>query len=376
MTSRGHLFYTARIDKETQMRITFAVLAALVAYLLFWPVPIEPVAWQAPTAPTLTGDYAINDRLAGVTRLGVNQGNGPEDVAVDAAGNLFVGYDDGRLVRFDADGNNPDLLANTAGRPLGLDFDNDGNLIVADGYKGLLRVAMSGKIEVLAAEADGTPFLFTDDVDVAADGRIYFSDASSKFGPAMKARDDVLEHGGHGRLLQFDPATGVTTTLLDGLQFANGVAVAPDQQSVLITQTGSYNIVRYWIEGERAGEHEIFFDNLPGIPDGMSSNGRDTYWVALYGPRNALLDAMSNWPLLRKMAFRLPMWLQPEPAPHAFVLGLSLDGSVTNNLQHFGPDSFHPITSVEEANGKLYLGSLTQPAFAVIDAPAGVSAND
>lgn len=358
------------------MRIIVAILAALLAYLLLWPVPIEPVAWQAPTAPALEGDYAINDQLAGVTRLGLNEGNGPEDVAVDAAGNLFVGYDDGRLVRFDADGSNPDLLANTEGRPLGLDFDNDGNLIVADGYKGLLRVAMSGQIEVLSTEADGIPFLFTDDVDVAADGRIYFSDASSKFGPAMKARDDVLEHGGHGRLLQFDPATGVTTTLLDGLQFANGVAVAPDQQSVLITQTGSYNIIRYWIEGERAGEHEIFFDNLPGIPDGMSSNGRDTYWVALYAPRNALLDAMSNWPFLRKMAFRLPMWLQPQPAPHAFVLGLSLDGDVTHNLQHVGTDSFHPITSVEQANGKLYLGSLTQPAFAEIDAPAGVSTDE
>ena len=358
------------------MRIMVAVLAALLAYLLFWPVPIEPVAWQAPAAPALTGQYATNARLAEAKRLGVNEGNGPEDVAVDSAGNLFVGYDDGRLVRFDADGSTPDLLTNTEGRPLGLDFDRDGNLIVADGYKGLLRVAMSGQIEVLSTEADGIPFLFTDDVDVADDGRIYFSDASSKFGPAMKARDDVLEHGGHGRLLQFDPATGVTTTLLDGLQFANGVAVAPDQQSVLITQTGSYNIVRYWIEGERAGEHNIFFDNLPGIPDGMSSNGSDTYWVALYAPRNALLDAMSNWPFLRKMAFRLPMWLQPQPAPHAFVLGLSLDGDVTHNLQHVGTDSFHPITSVEQANGKLYLGSLTQPAFAVIDAPAGVSADE
>ena len=358
------------------MRISAVVLAALLAYLLFWPVPIEPVAWQAPAAPALTGDYAINDRLAGLTRLGEGQGVGPEDVAVDAAGNLFVGYEDGRLVRFDADGNNADLLANTGGRPLGLDFDNDGNLIVADGYKGLLRVAMSGKIDVLTSEADGMPFLFTDDVDVADDGRIYFSDASSKFGPALKARDDILEHGGHGRLLQFNPATGVTTTLLDGLQFANGVAVAPDQQSVLVTQTGSYNIVRYWIAGERAGEHEIFFDNLPGIPDGMSSNGRDTYWVALYAPRNAVLDALSDWPFLRKMAFRLPQWMQPQPAAHAFVLGLSLDGRVTHNLQHVGADSFYPITSVEQANGKLYLGSLTQPAFAVIDAPAGVSTDE
>lgn len=358
------------------MRLFFAVLVLLLGYLLFWPVPINPVAWQAPTAPELTGDYAINDRLATVTRHAQGVGLGPEDVAVDSDGNIFVGYVDGRLVRFDADGNNPDLLANTNGRPLGLAFDQDGNLIVADAEQGLLKVAMSGKIEVLSTEADGVPFRFTDDVDVAADGRIFFSDASSKFGPALHARDDILEHGGHGRLLMFDPASGETTTLLSNLEFANGVAVAPDQQSVLVTQTGSYNIIRYWIAGERAGDSEIFFDNLPGIPDGMSSNGRDTYWVALFAPRNALLDHLSDLPFLRKMAFRLPMWMQPQPATHAFILGLSLDGRVTHNLQHVGADSFYPITSVEEVNGKLYLGSLTQPAFATINVPTGEEADE
>ena len=353
--------------------VAIALILALLGYLLFWPVPVEPVAWQAPPAPALEGRYAINDRLAAVTRLGEGVGIGPEDVAIAANGHLFVGYEDGRLVRFDATGQSPDLLANTGGRPLGLAFDADGNLIVADGYRGLLRVAMSGQIEVLATGADGIPFLFTDDVDVAANGRIYFSDASSKFGPAMKARDDIIEHGGHGRLLEYDPQTGHTRTLLAGLQFANGVAVAPDQQSVLVTQTGSYDVVRYWLTGERAGQHEVFFANLPGIPDGISSNGRDTYWVALFAPRNAVLDALSDKPFLRKLAFRLPQWLQPQPAAHGFVLGLSLDGEVTQVMHHVGKDSFHPITSVEEANGQLYLGSLTQPAFAVLPAPAGAS---
>jgi sugar lactone lactonase YvrE len=351
------------------MRPLVVLLVLLVAYLLLWPVPIEPVAWDAPEAPALEGRYAINDRLVAITRLGEGVGVGPEDVAVDADGRIYVGYEDGRLVRFDAEGERPEVVADTGGRPLGLAFDPTGSLIVADGHRGLLRVSPSGSIEVLATEAEGVPFGFTDDVDVAADGTIYFSDASSKFGPKMKARDDILEHGGHGRLLRHDPVTGETTVLLRDLQFANGVAVAPDQRSVLVTQTGSYDIVRYWLEGERAGEHEVFFENLPGLPDGMSSNGRDTYWVALYAPRNRFLDATSGRPLLRKIAFRLPTWLQPQPAPHAFVLGLSLEGEVVHNLQHVGPESFHPITSVEEVGGRLYLGSLTQPAFGVIDAP-------
>ncbi len=99
--------------------------------------------------------------------------------------------------------------------------------MVADGYRGLLRVNPgSGRVEVLTDGADGVPFRFTDDVDVASDGTIYFTDASSKFGPAMHARDDIIEHGGHGRFLKFDPASGATTVLIDGLQFANGVALS------------------------------------------------------------------------------------------------------------------------------------------------------
>jgi sugar lactone lactonase YvrE len=349
------------------VKILAAATLALLAWLAFWPVPIEPVAWQAPEAPSLEGVYAPNERLAAVRRLAIGVGIGPEDVAVDAVGQLYVGYEDGRLVRFDSDGGNPTLLADTGGRPLGLAFDPDGRLVVCDGYKGLLRVSMDGVIEVLATAADGVPFGFTDDLDIAFDGTIYFTDASWKFGPAMKARDDILEHGGHGRLLRHDPASGVTTVLLDGLQFANGVALAPDGRSVLVAQTGRYDVLRYWLEGEKSGSHEVFIENLPGIPDGISSNGRDTYWLALFTVRNPMLDALSNWPRLRKVAYRLPAFLQPQPVRHAFVLGLSLDGQVSHNLQHAGRDSFSPVTSVEEAHGRLYLGSLTQDAFGVFD---------
>jgi sugar lactone lactonase YvrE len=348
------------------MRIVAVIVVVLIAYLAFWPVPLEPVGWDAPEAPALEGRYAVNERLAGVERLGAGEGVGPEDVAIDELGRLFVGYEDGRIVRFRPDGTGPVLVADTGGRPLGLQHDREGRLVVCDGYKGLLRITADGRIEILATEAEGVPFGFTNDLDIAPDGVIYFSDASYKFGPAMKARDDVLEHGGRGRLLRHDPSTGATTVLLDGLQFANGVALAPDGNSVLVAQTGRYDVLRYWLRGPRAGEHEVFIENLPGIPDGLSSNGRDTYWLALFTVRNPALDALSGWPRLRKVVFRLPEFLQPRPVRHAFVLGLSLDGEILHNLQHAGPASFSPVTSATEAGGRLYLGSLERDAFGVL----------
>lgn len=348
--------------------VSLGSLAVLLAYLLAWPVPIDPVAWQPPAAPALEDPYAPNDALASVRRIGEGVGEGPEDVAVDEQGRFYVGYADGRIVRFASETAPGETLVDTGGRPLGLDFDPEGRLVIADGVKGLLRLDVAqGRLETLATAAEGVPFGFVDDVDVADNGLIYFSDASTKFGPAHGGRDDILEHGGHGRLLVHDPATGETRVLLSGLQFANGVALCPHQSCVLVNETGNYDVIRYWLRGARAGQHEVLVDNLPGLPDGISSNGTDTYWLALYAPRNAVLDAMAGRPWLRKLVWRLPMFVQPQPAPHAFVLGLALDGEVIHNLQHLGEGSYHPITSVEQYGDVLLLGSLSQPSFAIYD---------
>ncbi len=369
----------ANADMTMKKILALLIIIAIAAYLLFWPVSIEPVAWQAPTAPALEGPYATNTTLSDSRILGKDEGIGPEDVAIDDEGDLYVGYVDGRIVRFDPDGNNPDLIANTEGRPLGLDFAPSGNLIVADGYKGLLSISAAGAITTLSDSANGLAYGFTDDVDVDSNGIAYFSDASSKFGPAMHARDDIMEHGGHGRLLRYDPATNQAEVLLDGLQFANGIALSQNEDFVLVTETGNYRIVRYWLKGDKAGTHDIFMDNLPGIPDGISANGDGTFWLALFSPRNAMLDSLSDKPLLRKVAFRMPSFLQPQPVHHGFVLGLDEQGQVTHNLQDNSDGAFAPITSAEQHGNTLYLGSLTEPRFAAYplgDNSAATRSND
>jgi sugar lactone lactonase YvrE len=344
-------------------------LLILLAYLFFWPVPIAPVAWQAPPAPKLEGPYAVNDYLAKTERIGAGEGIGPEDVDVDREGRLYAGYKDGRILRFDAQGKLLGTFADTGGRPLGLDFAANGMLLVADAKKGLLAIRPDGGMRVLSTEAGGVPYKFTDDVDVGPDGNIYFSDASDKFGFG-EHMPDILEHAGRGRLLKYDPLADQTTVLLAGLNFANGVAVSRSGDFLLVNETGTYRIVRYWLKGPKAGQHDIFLDNLPGIPDGVSCSDDGTFWVALYSPRSADLDRMSDRPWMRKLAMRLPEALQPKPALHAFVLGLDQEGKVVHNLQDAGKNAYAPITSVEQEGEWLYLGSLMQPSIGRIKAPS------
>lgn len=240
-------------------------------------------------------------------------------------------------------------------------------MLVADAVKGLLRVA-SGKVEVLSTASDGVPFKLTDDVVQAKSGIIYFSDASSKYG-LDKMMADVFEHGNYGRLLSYDPQTRKTTTLASGLHVANGVTLGPDEAYVLVSETLQYRVMRYWLKGPKAGQFEPFIENLPGFPDNISYNGKDGFWLALFAPRDAMLDGMLPYPALLKAVYRIPEAMRPKAAKHGRVLKLDLDGKVIVDLQDATDGAYAPITSVRERGASLYFGSIEYPSIGQLPLP-------
>lgn len=345
--------------KKPVVLILLLVFLATVAYLLFAPVSITPGTWTPPAAPALTGQYEQNTRLAAVERISFSdiQGHKPEDVALDAQGRIYAGFEDGRIVQLQPDGTQPRVFANTHGRPLGLVFDRSGNLIVTDAIKGLLSIGSGGDIKVLATEADGVKFGCLNDLDVAADGTIYFTEASHKF-PMSEFSKDIIEHQPNGRLMAFDPQTQQPRTLLRNLYFANGVAVSPDQTFVLVAETGKYRVQRLWLKDPKEGTVDTFIDNLPGFPDGISSNGQDKFWLALVTPRQAVFDKVLPYPFLRKVIARLPKFLQPAPERYSFVVGIDSQGRIVENLQNGTAGCYAQIANVVERDGKLYFGSI------------------
>jgi len=326
------------------------------AYWLTSPGPVDAAAWQAPPAPEWTGPLSPNMRLREAELLARGKIFGPEDVAVDKLGRVYGGTQDGFILRVLADGT-VERWVETGGRPLGLDWDREGNLVVADAYKGLLSIDPGGSIRVLSTGAAGVPFGFTDDVDVASDGLIYFSDASDRFNQSQYALD-LLEMRPHGRLLVYDPSDGNTKVLLDGLYFANGVALSRDEDFLLVNETWKYRIQRYWLKGERTGQNEVFIENLPGFPDGVSANGRGTFWLAIISPRKENVDRMQTRPWMKNLVARLPMWMWPKAVEYGLVLSLDESGQITASYHDPGGEHLKEITSVEEVGGQIYLGSL------------------
>jgi len=335
--------------------LMFLLLGLALAYLALAPAPIDPVAWDPGPAPTMTGPLAPNTRLAAAELIAQGQIDGPEDVETDAQGRIYTGTNAGTILR--VEGNQVTRFADTGGRPLGLDFAPDGALIVADAVKGLLSIDAAGQVSPLSDTAEGGRFGFTDDVAVASDGIIYFSDASVKFGFGDHMLD-LLEGRAHGRLLQYDPRSKATTVLLKDLYFANGVALAGDESFLVVSETYRFRLTRYWLRGPKAGSAEVFAADLPGFPDGVAQSGRGTFWVAMFTVRNPAGDFLAPQPFLKQMVANLPRSLWPQPEPYGLVIELDEQGQVLRSLQDPSGAYVEQVTSAHERDGKLYLGHL------------------
>ena len=229
-------------------------------------------------------------------------------------------------------------------------------------------------MRVLTDSVDGEPIPYADDLDIAPDGVIYFSDASTKFGAEASGSTlaggvlEILEHGRTGRVLAYDPHTHETRLVADGFSFANGVAMTSDGQSILLNETGEYRVLRLYVSGPRAGETAVVFENLPGFPDNINrgpalDDGTPTYFLGLAGPRLPAVDNLSGNPFLRKIVSRLPEALKPKPLPYGFVMQFTEDGEVLRTWQD--PAGAYPVTTgaVAPGDGYLYVTSLEAEAL-------------
>ena len=296
-------------------------------------------------------------------------GPGAEDVLVAPDGRVWTGTADGAIhVHDPADGTTLTVAA-TGGRPLGLENLPDGRILVCDAHRGLLALdPVSGALETLLTEVDGDRLLFTNNAAVAADGTIRFSE-SSRVWPIEEWKNDLIEHTSTGRLFRVTP-DGHVETVLDGLCFANGVALTAEHDSVLVAETGTRTIRRVHLHADGSpGESTTWVQDLPGHPDNIARGSDDLIWVTIASPPDRVLPLLQRSPdAVRGLVRRLPERLKPQPKRTARVMALDSVGVVVHDLE-FEATGWHLATGVREHDGRVWLGSLVEPAIAVGQVP-------
>ncbi len=294
-------------------------------------------------------------------------GVGPEDVVMDGGGWLLAGVDDGRVLRVDPATGEVRVLAQLEGRPLGLEVERDGQVLACVSPGGVVRIdPASGAVTPVITAFEGKPLPFCSNVVAAADGSLFVSTSSARY-TIRQWRLDIVEHLPSGMLLRRHP-DGRLEKLLDGLQFGNGLALATDESFIIVAETNASRLLRYWLKGPKAGEHEVFA-KLPGYPDNLSMDADGLIWVAIASSHNPLLDRIHKLPLLlRKLIARLPESLQPAPERIAWTMALDVDAQVVHDYC-WKDGRYGMVTGVCRHHGTVYLGSLVESALLAFELP-------
>jgi ribose transport system permease protein len=314
--------------------------------------------------------YALNNRLRDAEAIGLGKLDGPEDVIFDqgwqsstaARAKVSSGGSAARTCE------TQEIFARTGGRPLGMAIDREGNLIICVAGMGVYGVRPDRSVYKLTDETtrtfgkviDDSRLVLADDLDIAPDGKIYFSEATLRY-TAHTWATDALEGRGNGRIIVYDPATRKTRTLLQNQIFPNGVCVAHDGQSVLFALTWACRIERYWIAGPKAGKLETLIADLPGMPDNINRASDGSYWLALVGLRTPAYDLAMEDPGFRtRMIKRIPNdeWLYPN-INNGCVVKFDDNGTIHETLGDIGGKSHPSVTSMREERGYLYIGGLS-----------------
>jgi len=324
-----------------------------------------------PCPPTAAGSgspYEVNDKLRDVELIGLGQVEAPEDVIFDRADNLYCGTRHGDVMRFLApDYKKLELFAHIGGQPLGLAFDREENLYVCVGGMGLYRVAPNGVVSKATDETNRSTFSINDDsrlrladdLDIAPDGRVFFSEATVRY-EMHQWPVDSLESRGNGRIICYDPRTKSTRTVVRNLKFSNGVCLSYEGQSILFAETWGCCIRRYWFDGPKTGQIETVIASLPGYPDNINRSSDRNYWLAIVGMRSPAVDLAFQMPgFRRRMSRRVAQdeWLYPN-LNTGCVVKFNDKGEILDALWDLKGINHPMITSMREHKGSLYLGGI------------------
>ncbi|XP_055617159.1 adipocyte plasma membrane-associated protein Hemomucin isoform X2 [Toxorhynchites rutilus septentrionalis] len=373
--------------------------------------------FSIPPLKELKGALELNNHLDNADRIFEHTVFGPEALLVRGE-DIYATVKEGEVIRIH--GPNIAHIAKfgkpcgkefyeeeICGRPLGMAFDTQGfNLIVADAYYGiwLVDIETRDKTQLVSRDVvldgDGVnrkPRLFNS-VAVAKNGDIYWTESSSDF----DLQDGIytIFANPSGRLFHYDRKTKKNTLLLDRLYFANGVALSPGEDFVLVSETMSSQVHRIYLKGPKAGTTDIFVDGLPGLTDNLIGDD-EGLWVPLVMAADeenpSLPRLLSKVPLIRKflarmlalaeMPFRFLNQVMPNSVTQrlTYVIGhfetvsfanpdrvtivrLDWNGNIVGSLHGFDR-SVESISHVAEDEDSLYLGSPYNHYLARVNKP-------
>ncbi len=178
----------------------------------------------------------------------------------------------------------------------GMALDHHGRLVVCEQGSRVdhARISMVDRVtgydETVVDEWRGLRFSSPNDVVVAGDGAIWFTDPSyghlQGFRPEPVVGDYVYRH---------DPPTGVTAVVADSFEKPNGLAFSPDERILYVTDSGAnqepgsfhvdlpHHVIAFdVVDGRHLSGARLFAVTSPGFPDGIKVDRRGRVYASSF----------------------------------------------------------------------------------------------
>ncbi|QKC97620.1 SMP-30/gluconolactonase/LRE family protein [Mesorhizobium sp. NZP2298] len=187
-------------------------------------------------------------------------------------GRLWVcNWGTGEIIAVDADGNREVMLTVQADLPYSIDWLPDGRLLIVSGREGLLlRQEADGGL-VTHADLRGLSKSPWNEIVVDGRGNAYVNGG----GPAPAPG----EHFGPGTIALNTP-DGATRQVADNIAFANGMAVTPDNKTLILAESHGKRLTAFDIAADGILSNRRVWADLNGYPDGICLDAEDAVWYA------------------------------------------------------------------------------------------------
>lgn len=197
---------------------------------------------QDKPAPTLTpgipGVFSAETPIE-LIREGFNGTEGP--VALPDGSLIFTETPANRITRIAADGSTSTFLDGSNGSN-GLGFTANGDLYAVQVLQPRVGIVYpAARARVLADQFEGQPFGRPNDLVVAKDGTVYFTDSGAQRRPDQPAPTNVAKPA----VYRITPQ-GALQRLAADIERPNGITLSPDEKVLYVANT--------------AGEHVLAFD--------------------------------------------------------------------------------------------------------------------
>jgi len=212
--------------------------------------------------------------------------------------------------------------------------------------------------------ANSMPAMFCNDLDISRDGkRIYFSEPFAYEGASMGggAVGEAIALGRNGKLWCLNFADRTIDLVAEGYSFVDGVLLEHEkdnrddkENSVLITETIKFRIMRLYLTGKRAGQDEVVWKDLPGMPDGLDRDTKGRIWIGLLKKRSGLVNFIHKHPWIKPLFLRLPESWVPA-GKSTGIMALSSDASQVLYFTPHDGKAINDISVVVPGKERIYL---------------------